>query len=332
MPRLRRSDPADAGFSRRRCGKGFAYFDVDGRRLTDPAELDRVRALAVPPAWRDTWICPSAAGHIQAVGTDSAGRRQYLYHGEWRRRRDDAKFERMLRFARRLPRLRRAVAADLTAAELTRERVLATVVRLLDLGTFRIGNDEYAEENGTFGLVTLHRDHVRIRGGEVRFDYTGKGGARCVQAVSDPAVTETVRALRRRRDRDRPELFAYRREGAWCDVRSEHVNDYLRTACGLAVTAKDFRTWHGTVLMALELAAAPCPPSRTARMRSVRQAYVTVSEELGNTPAVARASYVDPRVVDLYHDSVSIADLLPRPNGAVRPVERAVIRMLRELS
>lgn len=313
MVRLSRSDACGPGLSRRRCGRGFAYYDPLGELVVEAVHLARIRALAIPPAWRDVWICPSPTGHIQAVGVDAAGRRQYRYHDEWRRRRDQAKFERVLGLAERLPRLRGRVSRDLALPDLHRDRVLAALVRLLDLGTFRIGNVEYADEHNTFGLATLHRDHVRLRGDEMWFDYVAKGGLRRVEVVRDRAVGEVVRALRRRRTPEDPHLFAYRPARRWLRIRSDQVNEYLRLHSGLEITAKDFRTWRGTVLMALALTGQEHPVSRTGRDRVVRTCYVAVSERLGNTPAVARSSYVDPRVVDRYHEGMTLADFVSRP-------------------
>jgi DNA topoisomerase-1 len=331
VPRLRRSDPARPGLARRRTGRGFSYLDPAGQRVTDPAVLARIRALAIPPAWRDVWICADPAGHIQAVGTDVAGRRQYRYHDAWRVHRDRAKHARALVFGQALPGLRRRWRRDLGRSELDRNRVLAAAATLLDLGLFRVGGEEYAQENGTFGLATLRREHVRVRSGALVFDYVSKGGLRRVESVTDPAVLSVVAGLRRRRDGN-GELFAYRTGRGWCDVRSADINDYLREVSRLDITAKDFRTWHATVLMAAELARhAPPPRSATARRRLVVAAYGEVSEALGNTPAVCRKSYVDPRVVDLFHAGVTIepAANRPRDDRALQAaVERSVLALL----
>jgi DNA topoisomerase I len=330
VPRLRRSNPAAAGLGRRRAGGGFVYLDPSGRRVTDPDVLGRIRSLAIPPAWTGVWICPDPAGHIQAVGIDAAGRRQYRYHDAWREHRDRVKFRRAVELGRRLPALRRRWRRDLARPGLDRLRVLAAAATLLDLGLFRIGGEEYAQENGTYGLATLRRDHVRVRGGVLVFDYQAKGGQRRVETVDDPAVRDVVVALRRRRDPN-PELFAFRDSGRWCDLRSGGVNDYLREVSTLDITAKDFRTWHGTVLMSAALAArVPVPRSLTGRRRAVAAALVEVSEALGNTPAVCRKSYVDPRVVDLYHDGVTIDPRRLRGDDrALRAgLEREVLRLL----
>jgi len=332
VPRLRRSNPSRPGLSRRRAGRGWVVHDAAGQRVTDADVLGRIRSLAIPPAWRDVWICPDPHGHIQAVGTDAAGRRQYRYHDAWRRHRDRAKHERVLEVGERLPAMRRRWRRHLDRPELDRDRVLAAAARLLDLGLFRVGGEEYAEENSTYGLATLRREHVRVRQGRLVFDYPAKGGQRRLEVVDDPRVVEVVTALRRRRDDPDPELFAYRSGDGWSDVKSATVNEYLREVSGVDMSAKDFRTWHATVLMSAVLARhTPVPRSQTARSTLVRAGYAEVSEALGNTPAVCRASYVDPRVVDLFHDGAVIA--LPprrRSDDAMRSaLEREVLDLLR---
>jgi DNA topoisomerase IB len=331
--RLRRSDPSAPGYRRRGRGKGFSYEDEYGRPITDPDVLGRIRSLVIPPAWRDVWICPDPRGHIQAVGVDQAGRRQYRYHDVWRTKRDEAKFDHVLAVAERLPALRTRVAADIGTRGLNRERVLATAVRLLDRALFRVGGEEYE----TYGLATLQRDHVAVRGAQIRFEYPAKGGIERSQLVVDREVAVVVRALLHRPD-DHPELLAYRVNGYWRDVRSSDVNEYLREAAGCPISAKDFRTWHATVLAAVELAGTPEPGSATrrkranrisaaARKRAISSAMREVAEYLGNTPAVARASYVDPRVLDLYRDGVTV-DLRRATDEAA--AERAVLEMLRD--
>jgi DNA topoisomerase IB len=330
VPRLRRSDPHRPGLTRRRAGKGWTYLDAAGSRVTDPATIDRIRALAIPPAWREVWICPYPNGHIQAVGTDAAGRRQYRYHDVWREHRDRAKHLRVLQVGERLPAMRRRWLRDLRRDTLDRQRVLAAAARLLDLGLFRVGGEEYAEEHSTYGLATLRREHVTITQGTLVFDYTAKAGIRRREVVEDRRVAEVVIALRDRRDDPNPELFAYQVGGSWNDVKSATVNEYLREVSGLEMSAKDFRTWHATVLMAAVLAGSAVPASKRGRDRAVRAGYVEVSEALGNTPAVCKASYVDPRVVDLYQDGTVIA--LPptkRSDDAMRSaLEREVLDLL----
>jgi DNA topoisomerase IB len=331
VPRLRRSDPHRPGYTRRRAGRGWTYLDTDGQRIADPATVGRIRALVIPPAWRDVWICPFPNGHIQAVGSDAAGRRQYRYHDAWREHRDRRKHLRVLQVGERLPAMRRRWARDLRRDGLDRQRVLAAAARLLDLGLFRVGGEEYAEEHDTYGLATLRREHVTVRRGRLVFDYPAKGGLRRQEVVSERRVAEVVTALRRRRDDANPELFAYRAGDSWNDVKSATVNEYLREVSGLDMSAKDFRTWHATVLMAAVLAREPVPAGRRGRDRAVRSGYVEVSEALGNTPAVCKASYVDPRVVDLYHDGTVVA--LPparRSDDAMRTaLEREVLDLLR---
>ncbi len=314
MPRLRRADCSAPGHSRRRCGRGFAYYDEAGRRLTDTETVDRIAALVIPPAWKDVWICPWPNGHLQAVGTDAAGRRQYLYHPAWRERRDREKFDQMLEFARCLPQLRDACAATLAAGDgLDRERVLACAVRLLDLGFFRIGTEGYAEQNQSYGLATMRKDHVRLLDGHgLEFDYVAKSRQRRIQTVVDPAVFDVVAGLKRRRGGG-DDLLAYRHGRSWRDIRSEEINDYIKELTGGEFTAKDFRTWSATVLAAVALAVSAVSPgarSVTARRRAVTRAMQEVAKYLGNTAAVCRSSYVDPRVVDRFQAGATIKSAL----------------------
>jgi DNA topoisomerase IB len=316
--RLRRADCSAPGIRRRRAGRGFTYVDTSGRRVTDPEVLDRIRALAIPPAWTDVWICADPRGHIQATGVDARGRKQYRYHDAWRQRRDREKFDHMLEFAQALPDLRRKVAEDLAAEGLTRERVLACATRLLDLGFFRIGTEGYAEENQTYGLATIHRRHVKLLGdATVQFDYASKSGKRRIQSVVDPEVYTVIEVLKRRRG-GKPELLAYRDGRRWVDVRSTDINAYVKEATGGEFSAKDFRTWNATVLAAMALAVSTEAVSATARKRAVTRAVKEVAHYLGNTPAVARSSYVDPRVVDRYlagDTMVAALEVLARAPG-----------------
>ncbi|MGC9670391.1 DNA topoisomerase IB [Planosporangium sp. 12N6] len=340
--RLRRADPSRPGYTRRRRGKGFAYYDTAGQLIGDPDELGRIRALVIPPAWTDVWICPDPRGHIQATGVDQAGRRQYRYHDVWRAKRDAEKFEHVLIVGAHLPRLRKRVADDLAGRGLGRERVLAAAVRLLDQGVFRIGGEAYATADGgsgepTYGLATLQRDHVSVRGAAMEFRYPAKGGVERCQRLVDAEVAPVVRTLLKRPDPN-PELLGYRAgaRGPWRDVRSADINDYLKEASDCEISAKDFRTWHATVIAAICLAQpeARAATSATARRKAVTRAYREVSEYLGNTPAVAKASYVNPRVVDLYHDGETIASAcaeVPDPDGgfAVRhTAEQALLALL----
>jgi DNA topoisomerase IB len=301
------------GIRRRRAGRGFTYVDTFGQKVADDATLERIRALAIPPAWTDVWICPLANGHIQATGTDARGRRQYRYHDAWRTRRDQEKFDHMIEFGRSLPAMRRALCAHLSQPDLTRERVLACATRLLDLGFFRIGTEGYAEQNQTYGLATIRKEHVSVSGdGVVSFDYVAKSGKRRLQSIVDDDVTEVIRALKRRRGGG-VELLAYRTAaGGWSDIKSADINAYVKEVMGGEFTAKDFRTWNATVLCAVGLAVSAQVTSATGRKRAVARAIQEVSHYLGNTPAVCRASYVDPRVVDRYYAGVTIADALHR--------------------
>ncbi|HWC11684.1 MAG TPA: hypothetical protein VG455_10720 [Acidimicrobiales bacterium] len=304
--RLRRADCARPGIRRRRAGRGFTYVGPDGRRVTDREVLDRIKALVIPPAWTDVWICADERGHIQARGVDGRGRKQYRYHDLWRARRDREKFEHMLDFARALPALRRRVAEDLAGEDLTKDRVLACATRLLDLGFFRIGTEGYAEENQTYGLATIHRKHVRLLGDStVVFDYAAKSGKRRIQSVVDPEVYVVIEALKRRRG-GTPELLAYRDGRRWVDVKSTDINAYVKDATGGEFTAKDFRTWNATVLAAMALAVSAGASSESARKRAVTRAVKEVAHYLGNTPAVCRSSYIDPRIVDRFRDGETI--------------------------
>jgi DNA topoisomerase IB len=315
--RLRRSDVNGPGYRRRRAGRGFAYYDTDGALIKDDELLDRIRGLAIPPAWKDVWICPWPNGHIQATGVDVAGRRQYRYHDAWRARRDSEKHERVLEIARELPDVRDAVNAALRTRGLNRERVLATAIRLLDLGAFRIGSEQYAEENGTFGLATLRRDHVHVRGERTFFSYTAKGGIEREVEITDRPTATVVRQLLERPADAGEDLLAYPTDdGEWRDVTSAEINAYLKEISGAEITAKDFRTWTATVLMAAALAEAPPPASKTARKKVISAAYKQVSEQLGNTPAVCRASYVDPRVVDRFENGETVAHALREADEA----------------
>ena len=311
------------------------YLDFNGSRIQEPEVLQRIKDLVIPPAWTDVWICPYENGHLQALGTDAAGRRQYLYHPAWRARRDSEKFGRMVEFARRLPGLRRTAMEHLAREGLPRERVLACAARLLDRGFFRIGSEAYAEESGTVGLATIKKEHVSFEGDTLVFDYPAKGGKQRVQSIVDVDVHEVVRALKRRRD-GHDELLAYRDGRRWVDVRSADINDYIKEHVGEQFSAKDFRTWHGTVFAAISLAVAGrAARSPTAAKRAMSWAVKEVSHYLGNTPAVCRASYIDPRVFDRYRSGVTIggalealgADSMEQP-AMQSPIEEAVIDLL----
>jgi DNA topoisomerase-1 len=322
--RLRRSDPNRPGHTRRRQGRGWIFLDRWGERITDPDELRRFRELAIPPAWRQVWISPYPNGHIQATGIDAAGRKQYLYHPQWRIQRDAAKFDHVLAVAERLPALRDRIDDDLAERGLRRARVLAAVAKLLDMGAFRIGSDQYATgDDPTFGVATLRPEHVRAVRGRVIFEFTAKGGIEQVHSVVDRDLCQVLRDLRRRR-RGASRLFGYWAGRVWRDVHSDEINEYLREASGADLTAKDFRTWHATVRAAAGLAGHGPQRSVTARRRTVAAVMREVAELLGNTPTVARNSYVDPRILDLYHDGVTVEVTSDSP----RPQLEAAVRRL----
>ena len=335
--RLRRSDCSGPGLRRLRRGRGFVYLDEHGERIGDHEALERVRSLAIPPAWKDVWICSDPLGHLQATGIDAAGRKQNLYHPRWRERRDREKYEKMVRFGGSLPRLRRRLAADLALPDLSRARVLACSVRLLDVGLFRIGSEEYADEEGGLGLATIRKGHVSLHEGAATFDYLAKGGIRRRHIIYDPQSLEVIRALRRRRGGG-PHLLAYREGSAWHDVRSAEINEYLKSLLGEDFSAKDFRTWNATVMAAVSLATAGRnAATKTARKRAIDASVRAVSELLGNTPAVARRAYIDPRLFDRYQSGWTIApalerlpDLDPSDDRVRRRIEAAVLELLTE--
>jgi DNA topoisomerase I len=311
---LRRADCSGPGIRRVRRGRGFSFEDDSGEKIGDEETLERIRDLVIPPAWKDVWICPDPFGHIQATGYDEAGRKQYLYHERWQQRQAERKFELVREFAAKLPKLRRAVTADLRRQGMPRERALACAVRLLDLGFFRVGSEVYAEENESFGLATVRREHVTVKRNEVVFDFPAKSGQRRIQSIRDAAARRALEAMYRRRSGPE-DLLAFRQGSEWRDVRSDDINAYIHEQIGGEFSAKDFRTWHGTVLAAVALAAEEAPPrSEAAAKRAISRAVKEVSEALGNTPAVCRASYIDPRVLDRYRDGVTI-DPAPSGNG-----------------
>ena len=310
------------------------YLDQDGARLS-AEDAERVKSLVIPPAWTDVWICPWPNGHLQAVGTDDAGRRQYLYHPDWRVQRDAAKHVRVLEFGRVLSKARERVLTDLGTSGMSRERACATAVRLLDLGYFRIGNDVYVDENGSFGLTTLQRRHARKKGSTVEFCFVGKSGIEHQITIDDAATVDSLEAMRRRRAPAEEKLLAWKERGRWHDLDADHVNDYVRAATGMDATAKDFRTWHATVIAAAALAATEEPgTSKASRKRAEVAAMKEVAEFLGNSPALARSSYVDPRVVDAYEEGRTIASAVRRktttPSERQTILERAVLRLLRD--
>jgi DNA topoisomerase I len=332
MPRLRKTSPDDPGWTRRHAGKGFIYLDESGKRLS-AREAQRVKDLVIPPAWQDVWITPHENGHLQAVGTDEAGRRQYLYHPDWRTRRDAAKHDRVLQFGRALSRAREKVLTDLGTDGMSLDRACAVAVRLLDLGYFRIGNDVYADKHGSYGLTTLERKHVRKQGKVLVFCFVGKSGVEHRVEIDDEATVAALEAMRRRRGED-DRLLAWKDGRSWRSLDSARVNDYVRESTGLDATAKDFRTWHATVLAAAALAETDEPgESKASRKRAVSGAMKEVAEFLGNTPAQARASYVDPRVVDAYEEGRTIRGTTRRhyskADDRQAALERAVLRLLK---
>ncbi len=316
------------GWRRLRRGRGFSYLDDTGEPL---AELDvvRVKELVIPPAWSDVWICPLPNGHLQAVGTDVAGRRQYLYHPDWRTQRDLEKFEHMEQFARALLRHRSAARRDLGGDDLDRARVCAAVFGLLNLGMFRVGSDRYADENGSHGLTTLERSHVTVGSRGVDFDYPAKSGQTVQVTVRDDRVAQVLASLRRRRSGgDR--LVAFKEGGRWRDLDAGDVNEYVKDRLGGDYSAKDFRTWRANVIAARAFAGADAA-TPTARKRSVSATMREVSEHLGNTPAIARSSYVDPRIVDLFDGGLVVGGThrAVAPGAPVsRTLERSVLRLL----
>ncbi len=340
MTELKRVDVGcTPGIARARRGRGFEYRDEDGTRISDPEVLERISELVIPPAWTDVWICPYPMGHIQATGKDVAGRKQYRYHDRWRERRDAEKFDGMLDFAQALPRLRAAVAEDLARRDMPRDRVLACAVRLLNRGFFRVGGESYAADNETYGLATMRKDHVTVgRDGTINFDYPAKGSKRRIQRLMDDDVCSIVRTLKLRRGGG-DELLAYRRGRRWLDIRSEDINEYVQDRTGGSFTAKSFRTWNATVLAAVDLAHSKdaVTGSKTARRRAITHAARTVSEYLGNTPAVARASYIDPRLWRRFEEGLVISQDVPWlgedgdvSDPALLTVEEAVIELLEE--
>jgi DNA topoisomerase I len=304
--RLRRSVLTGPGITRKRRGKGVSYYTPDGQSLADDEALRRIEELVIPPAWKKVWISPHANGHIQAVGTDVAGRRQYLYHQKWQDERAEEKFDRVLEMSKRLPKWRARVAEDLRGRGLGRDRVLALALNLVDRGYFRAGGEQYADENDSYGLATLLCEHVTLRRDAVAFDYPAKSGVRRVLEVEDPEVVRAVRSLLRRPDRT--DRFLVCRNGtAWIDVHADDLNARFKELMGDDYSVKDLRTWHGTVLAAEAFVDADPPVAKSVIKRVESAVVKEVAEALGNTPAVARSAYVDPRVVAGYERDLTIA-------------------------
>jgi DNA topoisomerase-1 len=317
------------GFARRRRGKGFVYLDPNGRAVLDDRVLRRIRSLAVPPAWTEVWICTDPLGHLQATGRDARGRKQYRYHPRWRAVRDEAKFGRMIAFGHALPAIRARVDHDLQLEGLPREKVLAVTVRLLESTLIRVGNEEYARDNQSFGLTTLRDRHVEVNGAEIRFDFRGKGGKRHEVGIRDRGLARIVRQCQ---DLPGYELFQYLDDGGGRrSIDSEDVNAYLREVSGEDFTAKDFRTWAGTVLASLALRALDGEPmSEEQAKRNVNEAIEQVARSLRNTPTICRRCYVHPDVIEAYLDGTLRAApaRARRTNGGLRPEEQAVLTIL----
>lgn len=322
------------GIRRRRAGNGFVYIDPSGKMLHDAEEIYRINCLAIPPAWSDVWICPSPRGHIQAVGRDARGRKQYRYHEKFRAARDQTKYGRMIEFARALPSIRSRVCRDLRKKGLPREKALAAVVRLLESTLIRVGNEEYARENHHYGLTTIHNNHAKVRGPTIRFHFNGKGG---IERRVDLRDSQLAKIVRKCQELPGEELFCYvDDEGAVHDVNSEDVNEYLKQISGKAFTAKDFRTWAGTVLAAAALHELEEVNSQNMRKKNVVRAVETVAKRLGNTKAVCRKCYIHPAVIDSYMDG-RLREMLGthgqrflKPARHLHPEEAAVLALLRE--
>jgi DNA topoisomerase-1 len=320
------------GVRRRRAGKGFSYIGPDGKRITDADRIAWFKSLAIPPAWTDVWISPIRRGHIQATGRDARGRKQYRYHPRWREVRDEAKYGRSIEFARALPKIRRRTDRDLRRRGLPREKVLALVVRLLEATLIRVGSDEYARENRSYGLSTMRNRHVEVAGAEIRFAFRGKGGKDHEIGMRDRRLARLVKQVQ---ELPGQQLFQYvDADGRRQDINSDDVNEYLREISGEPFTAKDFRTWAGTVAASLALSEFLEVDDEAGRKKAIVEAIESVAEQLGNTPAVCRACYVHPEVLDAYLDGTMVEALSERARGvgrgahALRPEEAAVLGLL----
>lgn len=332
---LRYTVDTQKGIHRRIRGMAVTYVDAEGKAVRDAETLARIKALAIPPAWRDVWICKQENGHLQATGRDARGRKQYRYHVLWRQQRDDNKFQRMAAFARALPRLRRRVTRDLRRRGMPREKVLATVVRLLEATLIRVGNDEYAKQNGSYGLTTMRGKHVKVKGSRIGFAFRGKSGKRHEISVTDARLARIVRKCQ---DMPGQELFVYEDEKGGDEPRhvtSQDVNAYLREVTGADFTAKDFRTWAGTVLAAMALREFEEVSSQTQAKRNVVMAIEAVAQMLGNTPAVCRKCYIHPEIVNSYLEGATIATIEQRVSAKIdralsqlKPEEAAVLVLL----
>ena len=330
MTRLRRVSVQSPGWTRRRRGKGFSYLDLEQQPLpTD--DCDRIKALAIPPAWADVWICPAPNGHVQAVGTDDAGRRQYLYHPQWREKQDLLKHERVLTVGARLPHVRAKICAQLKSPGPDRPTVLALAVRLMDLGCFRIGSETYADSNGSYGLTTLELRHVDREREKVSFCFEAKSSIEQEIQLNDPAIAATVACIDRRRDPSAP-LLAWREGRRWHDLGAVELNEYIHDLFGLEATAKDFRTWHATVIVAAALAGEEPDPNDRKRRRQVKDAIAEAADVLGNTPTITENSYVNPRVIELFEEGQTIRGIPASWDGSQRGqdrLDRQVSRLLK---
>ncbi|GGD30997.1 DNA topoisomerase IB [Nocardioides daphniae] len=328
--RLKHVSQDSPGWTRRRAGKGFALLDQEGRPLPEE-DRQRVRDLAIPPAWKDVWICPDPKGHLQAVGTDDAGRRQYLYHQAWREKKDAEKFERCQELGRALGRARGRVSRDLALKGMPTDRACAVAFRILDLGCFRVGNDVYTDTYGSFGLTTLERSHVKQKRGVLHFDFIGKSGVEHHVELADADLMAALGTMRRRRDGDHC-LLASRNGPTWAPLTSDIVNDYIRRITGIDATAKDFRTWHATVIAAAVLGDEGPATTKKDRRIALTRTWEEASKLLGNTPTQARTSYVDPRVVDAFDEGRTVPRAVARAQlegtERSRPLELAVLRLL----
>jgi DNA topoisomerase-1 len=330
---LRHANDARPGIARKRAGKAFRYLDAEGRQIRDEETLKRIKSLAIPPAWTDVWICPDPLGHIQATGRDEKGRKQYRYHPRWRTVRDQSKYGRMEAFGRTLPRIRERLEQDLALPGLPRPKVLAAVVRLLELSLIRVGNDEYARSNRSYGLTTMRNRHASVRGSKIQFEFRGKSG---VDHSIDIQDRRLARVVARCQDLPGQELFEYvDGDGNVQDVGSSDVNEYLREVSGEEFTAKDFRTWAGTVLAAMALQEFEAFDSDTQAKKNIVRAIERVAERLGNTPSVCRKCYVHPKILDSYLDGSMLESLRRRTReemdgsfGELRPEEAAVMALL----
>jgi DNA topoisomerase I len=323
---------ASPGITRRKRGKGFVYLDPNGKAVQDEETLARIHSLVIPSAWENVWICPSPRGHIQAVGRDARGRKQYRYHDKFREVRDENKYSRMLAFVRALPKIRRRVRRDLGKSGIPREKVLAAIVRLLETTLIRVGNEEYAHDNKSYGLTTIHNNHAKVKGSTIHFHFRGKSGVEHAIDLNNPRL---ARIIRKCQDLPGEELFGFvDHEGRTHDINSEDVNEYLREITGQEFTAKDFRTWAGTVLAARALKEFEQVDSEARRKKNVVRAIESVAERLGNTKAVCRKCYIHPRIIESYMDGSLVEHLqqevskMLKPLHNLNPEEAAVLVLL----